>query len=873
MRLIPVFLLIAAATTFAADEARPMGEMKTRWAAKVNVDAPLPEYPRPSLVRKNWTNLNGRWDYAIVARDAAQPDKWDGKIVVPFCVESQLSGVQRFVGAEKKLWYKRSFDRPATKAGERVLLHFGAVDWDATVWLNGKGLGKHRGGYDPFSFDVTDALKDGENELVVSVWDPTDAGPQPRGKQVGNPQGIWYTAVTGIWQTVWLEVVPEMYLTRVRASGNPESGELTVELEAGGPGSDGGAGAGIEARVKVLQGDDVLVRGKVKTPFEPLKLKVPGAKAWSPESPVLYRVVVQLGEDEVESYGAMRTVSWKADKHGINRLFLNGEPVFHYGPLDQGWWPDGLYTAPTDDALRYDIEMTKAMGFNMARKHVKVEPARWYYWADKLGLLVWQDMPSGFATGKVPKEKKADHGNFRRELGKVMDAFRFHPSIVAWIPYNEGWGQPDAEGTNATLQWTKKRDPSRFIGAPSGWTDHGWGDWKDMHKYPGPGMLPPMDDRVSVLGEFGGLGLPVEGHLWWDKKNWGYRTYKTKDELHSNYATLMAKLEGLVPRGLAAAVYTQTTDCEGEVNGLMTYDRELKFDLAWMRERHAPLYLPAGMIKTTPIAPTAETGKVEWAYSEEKPASAREFFAFDNGLTDIKSLDDQAALLAELGYAGIGGRPGKTVEMLAALDKHGLKMFATYVTLTADLEKCPIPDNVVSEIEALKGRETIVWLNVGGKSSDEVVVPAIQKLCDLCAGLKLKVVIYPHVNCYTDTVATALRLVKAAGRGNLGVSFNLCHFLKQNDPADLEKTIKAAAPHLWLVSINGCDSGDTRSMNWDRLIRPLGEGSFRVPKVMKLLDDVEYEGPVGLQCYSIKQPAKNHLAKSMGAWKKMQENE
>jgi len=629
MRPIFVFLLFFIAAISAADEARPMGEMKTRWAAKMDPEAPLPEHPRPSLVRENWVNLNGRWDYAIVGKDSPRPEMWDGKIVVPFCAESQLSGVQRFVGAEKRLWYKRSFKKPEGKSGEKVLLHFGAVDWDATVWLNGKELGNHKGGYDPFSFDITGVLKDGLNELVLSVWDPTDAGPQPRGKQVGNPRGIWYTAVTGIWQTVWLEVVPKLHLTRVLASGDPATGELEISLEAEGPGSEGGAGGVITASVEVLDGDKVVASGKEGTPFEPLKIRVPSARPWSPDSPKLYGLRIKLGDDSVESYCAFRTVSWEADKHGINRLFLSGEPVFHYGPLDQGWWPDGLYTAPTDEALRYDIEMTKAMGFNMARKHVKVEPARWYYWADKLGLLVWQDMPSGFATGKVPKEKKADHVNFRRELEAVMDAFRFHPTIVAWIPYNEGWGQPDAEGTNATLKWTKKQDPSRLIGAPSGWTDHGWGDWKDMHKYPGPGMVPPMDDRVSVLGEFGGLGLPVEGHLWWDKKNWGYRTYKTKDELHSNYASLMAKLSALVPRGLAAAIYTQTTDCEGEVNGLMTYDRVPKFDSAWMTEKHAPLYQPAGLIKSTAIAATAETAKVEWAYTFEKPADGWEKPGFD----------------------------------------------------------------------------------------------------------------------------------------------------------------------------------------------------------------------------------------------------
>lgn len=636
MRTLAILTLSAAlAASATAQDARPAGTMKTRWAAELNPDSPLPEHPRPSLERQAWTNLNGRWDYAITAKDAAKPDRWEGKIVVPFCAESQLSGVQRHVGPDRQLWYRRSITRPQTRPGERALLHFGAVDWQATVWLNGRELGRHQGGYDPFTLDVTDTLRDGPNELVVAVWDPTDAGPQPRGKQVRNPEGIWYTAVTGIWQTVWLEVVPATHAATVRfetdAAAQDGAQQVLCHLRLNAP---------FKGTLRVAWKSPAGAAGEttaaVDGPACTAAIQLAKPERWSPASPTLYQATVSLlaGDQVVDSfatYFACRTVGWGKDKHGTNRLLLNGEPLFHYGPLDQGWWPDGLYTAPTDAALRSDIEVTRAMGFNMARKHVKVEPERWYFWADKLGLMVWQDMPSGFATGRRQGQPATDDANFRRELAAVIEARRFHPSIVAWIPYNEGWGQPDAAGTNQTLQATKQHDPARLVGAASGWTDHGWGDWKDMHNYPGPGMFPPMDDRVSVLGEFGGLGLPLAGHLWWDKRNWGYRTYQAKDELHRNYAVLMAKLADLVPRGLAAAVYTQTTDCEGEVNGLLTYDRVPKFDPAWLTQHHAPLYQPPAAIRTTTIAPTAETAPgPQWAFTLDQPADGWERPGFDD---------------------------------------------------------------------------------------------------------------------------------------------------------------------------------------------------------------------------------------------------
>lgn len=618
----------------------PAGDMQTRWAAKVSQENPWPEYPRPQLVRKDWTNLNGQWEYAIVAREVELPDAWEGKkILVPFCVESQLSGVQRSVGPQQRLWYRRTFRNPGVEADRRVLMNFEAVDWQAEVWVNGKRVGEHKGGYDPFHFDITGALTDAaEQEVVVAVWDPTDAASQPRGKQVSEPGGIWYTPVTGIWGTVWLEKVSPVHVVGIRAIGDPASGRGEIRLETSSPLP---TGARIDCSLADVKGElsHRVIDQEGNTYSIPFMITE--GEAWSPDSPHLYDLAVRVVQgdrviDSVQSYLALRKVEWKADKHGVNRLFLNGEPVFHYGPLDQGWWPDGLYTAPTDEALRYDIEMTKAMGFNTARKHVKVEPRRWYYWADKLGLMVWQDMPSGFAKGSGDNIRSgaaedadwsdAQAAAWLAEWAAIMEDFGSHPSIVAWIPFNEGWGQ---HRTNEVLKWTERKDPTRIVGGPSGWEDRGYGDTKDMHNYPGPGMFPVMSDRVSVLGEFGGLGLPVAGHLWWDKRNWGYRTYETKEQLRENYEQLVTRLDALIPEGLAAAIYTQTTDVEGEVNGLMTYDRILKFEPAWLRDQHAKLYDPAGRVERTILAATGETARPEWRYTFEQPREGWKEAEFD----------------------------------------------------------------------------------------------------------------------------------------------------------------------------------------------------------------------------------------------------
>lgn len=583
-------LLLAwlAAASFAADWKVADSPLTTAWTASVKPDSPLPEYPRPQLVRANWTNLNGLWDYAIRPKGEARPAAFEGKLLVPFAVESALSGVKRPLTPEQRLWYRRTFSYSPAK-NTRLLLHFGAVDWRAEVWVNGKAAGTHEGGYDPFTFDVTDALKPGPTqEVVVAVWDPTDTALNPRGKQVLDPNGIWYTAVSGIWQTVWAEQVPVEHVSELSMTPDPDQKRLQLTVRALGSGE-------FTATARFHGAVAGRVSGKANTPA---LLPISELHLWDPDHPELYDLDIALKSgDTVKSYFALRTVETRADAAGHLRIFLNHKPLFLIGPLDQGWWPDGLYTAPTDDALRSDIEALKKMGFNMLRKHVKVEPARFYYWCDKLGFAIWQDMPSAMTRTPVSNVRKGAAADatftegqtdaWESEWKAVMRSLMNAPSIIVWVPFNEGWGQ---HATNAVLKMTKAFDPTRLVDGPSGWEDRGWGDLKDMHDYPGPNMFPVLKDRVSVLGEFGGLGLPMAGHLWWDKRNWGYRTFDDQAKLRTAYEGLIEKLGPLVKQGLAAAIYTQTTDVEGEVNGLMTYDRKVtKFDAAKLSEMHKRL--------------------------------------------------------------------------------------------------------------------------------------------------------------------------------------------------------------------------------------------------------------------------------------------
>jgi len=581
MKRIIFFAGVISLTLNAFGQWTPAGDkIKTQWAEKIDPNRVLPEYPRPLMERQDWQNLNGLWDYAILPAGQTEPTQFDGKILVPFAVESSLSGVMKRVGEKNELWYKRTFTVPSAWKGKNILLHFGAVDWKAEIWINDVKVGEHTGGYAPFCFDITPFLSAGVQKLVVKVWDGTDTGFQPRGKQVNNPNSIWYTPVTGIWQTVWLEPVNEKYIARVQSVPKIDNNMLTVNVDA----KNTLAADIIE--VKVTDGSTVVASAKAAT-GQTLDLIIPGAKLWSPESPFLYGMEITLfskgkAVDVVKSYCAMRKISTRRDANGIVRMQLNNRDYFHFGPLDQGWWPDGLYTAPTDEALAYDIQKTKDFGFNMIRKHVKVEPARWYTHCDRIGILVWQDMPNGDRSpqwltnrifdGTELKRSTESEANYRKEWKEIMDLVYSNPSVVVWVPFNEAWGQFK---TVEIVEWTKAYDPSRLVNPASGGNHYNTGDILDIHNYPDPKLYLYDAQRVTVLGEYGGIGLPMEGHLWQTDRNWGYIQFKNSKEVTDEYIKYAEILKKLIKVGFSGAVYTQTTDVEGEVNGLMTYDRKV----------------------------------------------------------------------------------------------------------------------------------------------------------------------------------------------------------------------------------------------------------------------------------------------------------
>ena len=555
--------------------------LQTRWAKEVTPDKVLPEYPRPQMARNDWQNLNGLWQYAVTEKDASQPAQFDGQILVPFAIESALSGVKKPVLPTQRLWYKRTFTKPA---GERILLHFGAVDWQTTVFVNGKEAGKHTGGYQNFSFDITDLLQSGDNELVLSVYDPTDKGPNPHGKQVLAPQGIRYTATTGIWQTVWLESVPPTYISSLEMIPEVDGGYLSLKVNTTGN-TDG-------YTVEAVANGAGSVKGAVNTV---LKLPVPKAHLWNPEDPFLYDLSIKLVKkgvtaDVVTSYFGMRKIEIKKDAKGQERIFLNNKYTYNLGVLDQGFWPDGIYTAPTDAALKFDIEAIKGMGFNTIRKHIKIEPARWYYHADKLGMLVWQDMVT--CASLQPDAKKAFEEENEANVTQLFNS----PSIICWVLFNEGWYTYDQP---RLTEWFQKRDHSRLI---NGHTGENYGkdgpqnpadkwpnsDLTDTHDYPGPGTAPALPGKARVLGEWGGVGVPVKGHQWNAATGWGYVKI-TPSEMSGKYAGMVRKLKKYETEGLSGSIYTEPYDVEIEENGLMTYDREIiKVPIETLRAIHAP---------------------------------------------------------------------------------------------------------------------------------------------------------------------------------------------------------------------------------------------------------------------------------------------
>ncbi len=616
-------LLVTSTLVFAAksDWHIAKGPLMTEWSEDVSSTHPWPEYPRPQMERKDWMNLNGLWDYAILEKKNGVQGPFDGKILVPYPIESALSGVMKRVGENQVIVYHRTFRLPSSWKNERVLLHFGAVDWETVVVVNGKRVGEHRGGFDPFSFDITDVLATNALQHVeVTVFDPTDAGGQPRGKQVNKPGGIYYTPSSGIWQTVWLEPVPRAYIADFKVTPDVDGEALRITVNA--------TGGDLVEAIAYSHGHEVgRATGDAGKEF---RVPVPKPRLWSPDKPHLYDLKINLMKgfvpherkgdpkwghnfrkiDSVSSYFAMRKVSLGKDANGIMRPMLNGKFIFQAGPLDQGFWPDGLYTPPTDEAMLYDLEMTKDLGFNMTRKHVKVEPDRWYYYCDKLGLLVWQDMPSG--NNKTPEDK----AEFERELKQLVATHYNHPSIYMWVVFNEGWGQYDTERLTG---WAKKMDPSRLVDNATGWTDMKVGDVIDMHNYPGPGSPMPEANRAAVLGEFGGLGLGIDGHTW-TQKTWGYQGMSDRAALTRRYVSLLRKAWALEKSpGLSAIVYTQITDVETECNGLMTYDRAVtKPDVRRVAEANRGHVPPEP--KHTVLVPTSKEVAATWKYTFKKPA-------------------------------------------------------------------------------------------------------------------------------------------------------------------------------------------------------------------------------------------------------------
>ncbi|MBO9572444.1 MAG: glycoside hydrolase family 2, partial [Chitinophagaceae bacterium] len=571
----------------------------TRWAKDVNPKNVLPEYPRPQMVRSNWINLNGLWEYAILKPGAQMPSQFDGKILVPFPIESALSGVGKKLDPpasynkipvpQNELWYKRKFNAPELKEREKLLLNFGAVSWEATVYVNGKEAGHHTGSYTAFSIDVTEFIHRGENELTVKVANPLENGIGPRGKQTLSPGTIWYTPSSGIWQTVWLEKVPATYIKNIKITPDVDRSQVYITVNATGSSNVTVATAG-----KTVSGQS----------NSQITIPVSNAKLWSPDQPYLYDAEIKMGTDVVKSYFGMRKIEIKKDQEGIDRIYLNNKYTYNLGTLDQGFWPDGLYTAPTDVALKFDIEAIKAMGFNTIRKHIKVEPARWYYHADKLGMLVWQDLVQPASKfGKPPVDEAKNE--FEKESAEIIEQLTNYPSITTWVLFNEHWGEYDQ---GRLTKWVKSTDPTRLVNGHSGSVIVSGkvneaamqeiilrsqsSDMTDIHSYPLPAMAIHVKGKANVLGEFGGIGVQVQGHLFDDiAAGWGYGGTVSAGTMCKQYSTMIDSLVVNEKRGLSASIYTQPFDVETEQNGLMTYDRQvIKMPVEIIRKINAKLW-------------------------------------------------------------------------------------------------------------------------------------------------------------------------------------------------------------------------------------------------------------------------------------------
>jgi hypothetical protein len=589
LKILTVAMVAAALLTFCTDDRTPAWQpadnpLFTTWGENIDPLSPWPEYPRPGLVRDAWISLNGQWDYAICGRNEERPAP-EGKILVPFPVESALSGVKRMMSDSLALWYSREFVVPKTWKEKQLILNFEASDWETKVWIDDNFAMSHRGGYDPFSCNITPYLSGRKKHtVVVRVTDPVDNGNQHRGKQVSQPKGIWYTPTTGIWQSVWLEPVEKTWIGDIRVVPDIDREMLTVTVtEERCQGPEGCPPVDMApslAEVTVMYDGETIATGSAVTESA-IELQIPSPRLWTPDDPALYDIRVRLitggtVTDQVLTYAGMRKISLGADSDGFTRIMLNNGFVWQNGTLDQGFWPDGIYTPPSDEAMVYDVKMLKKMGFNMLRKHVKVENRRFYYHTDRLGMLVWQDMPSGddYIWGDMPDitKSEADSVQFITELARMIETKYNSPSVVMWVIYNEGWGQYN---TAAVTDYVAAFDTTRLVNSASGWTDRSTGHVRDVHHYPEPVAPPAERERAIVLGEFGGLGLPVEGHTW-EQKNWGYRNMGDAADLLGKYEEYYTAVRQMVEeKGLSASVYTQTTDVETETNGLMTYDRKV----------------------------------------------------------------------------------------------------------------------------------------------------------------------------------------------------------------------------------------------------------------------------------------------------------